>query len=111
VPELHRIQREHEAWQRYNFGGNATGENSFLGMVEELGEMAHAMLKHKQGIRGKGDPDEAIELVIDAHCDLIIFSLGVANDLGYDLETRLDRVWEKVKRRDWVRFPLNGLNE
>lgn len=104
---LSEMQVEHAAWQRRNFGENATGENSLLGMVEELGELAHAMLKFKQGIRGVG-ADEARDLIIDAHCDLIIFSLGLANDLGYDLEAELNETWDKVRARDWVAHPTNA---
>lgn len=101
-------QMEHETWQRQNFGEAATAANSFLGMVEELGEMAHAMLKHAQEIRGMGAKHALLEKVIDAHCDLIIFSYGVANDLGYDLEGELEKTWARVKNRNWVDDPERG---
>jgi NTP pyrophosphatase (non-canonical NTP hydrolase) len=101
------MQMEHEGWQKKNFAANATGDNSFLGMMEEMGEMAHAMLKLKQGIRDM-DYVKARELIIDGHCDLIIFSFGLANDLGYDLESELQLVWDKVKQRDWVTNPSNA---
>lgn len=104
---LRRMQGEHSEWQRRNFAESATGANSYLGMVEEMGEMAHAMLKRNQGIRDIDD-EKALDLIIDAHCDWIIFSFGLANDLGYDLESELERVWGKVRNRDWIANPANA---
>ena len=105
---LTSMQDRHYEWQTRNFGKAATAENSFLGMVEEMGELAHAMLKHKQGIRGMADDGAALEKIIDAHCDWIIFSFGLANEMGYDLEEHLERTFEQVMKRDWVADPERG---
>lgn len=104
---LETLQDEHAVWQQKNFGAQATGENSFLGMVEEMGEMAHAWLKFKQGIRGI-DRETFLAKIIDGHCDLIIFGMGMATDLGYVLEDHLEQTWAKVKTRDWVADPEKG---
>lgn len=97
------MQQEHRLWIEHNFPGE-TGHQAVFGMMEELGELCHALLKAEQGIRGISAA-KARELVIDAHCDLIIFSLTLADNMGYDLEEELKKVWHKVKQRDWVENP------
>jgi len=48
------MQRALAAWQERNFGqtGTCKPEWCLAGMVEELGELAHLLLKRRQGIRG-----------------------------------------------------------
>lgn len=104
--DLHQMQQEHRRWADLNFG-HYTPQDQVMGMMEELGELSHAIIKHKQGIRGVGD-NNMKDLVIDAHCDLIIFSLGLANLLAYDLDVELDRTWGKVSKRDWNSNPETG---
>jgi NTP pyrophosphatase (non-canonical NTP hydrolase) len=77
-------------------------------MVEEMGEIAHALLKHQQGIRGLSEAVTVKDRIVDGHCDLIIFSFGLANALGYSLEPELKATWHKVKQRDWVKDPEKG---
>lgn len=101
--KLRDMQAQHKVWMNHNFP-EQTAQQSFLGMVEEQGEMAHALLKHAQGIRGM-DASQMLEEVIDGHCDWMIFSFGLANLLGYDLEDELDRVFGKVMTRDWIANP------
>lgn len=45
------LQDQQVAWVQHNFPGR-TFEEPFKGMVEELGELSHSLLKQKQGIRG-----------------------------------------------------------
>lgn len=107
IVNLRKIQWEHDEWARRNFGEQHRLENSVLGMGEEFGELCHAIVKLNQGIRGVGE-DTVMDLIADAHCDLIIFSLGVASMVNYDLATELDQTWAKVKSRDWVEDPERG---
>ncbi len=64
----------HREWSTRNFGP-PTEENRIdpaLGVIEELGELAHALLKKKQGIRGTAqEHDEAIK---DALADSFIYA-------------------------------------
>jgi len=106
--QLTVAQQEHATWRERNFP-NQTLYQAVLGMMEELGELSHALLKHEQGIRKMDDAWVAREAIIDAHCDLIIFSFGVAEDLGYDLGIELQRTWDEVKQRDWVGDPAEGV--
>lgn len=113
--QLQVMQAERNEWIAHNFPqedemlGNV--RDVVYGMVEEMGELCHALLKASQGIRGMGDPAVLREQVIDAHCDLIIFSLGLPKHFEYDLETELQRTWDKVKARDWIADPVGAGNE
>jgi len=79
-----------------------------MGMVEEMGELAHHLLKSRQGIRG-GDVDHEAE-IRDACADLVIFTMGIASHKGFDLGRVVDETWDQVKRRDWVQYPVNGVD-
>jgi hypothetical protein len=70
---------EHNKWVAHNFP-EETELESILGVIEELGELAHHHLKERQGIRG----DVAIHQAgaQDAIGDLTIFLLGVMNVTG-----------------------------
>ena len=99
------LQQQAAGWRDKNFPG-WTGEDQFMGAVEEMGELAHAMLKRKQGIRG--DAAQHTADIQDACADVIIFLTGVATAEGFDLATVLTETWEKVHARDWVNAPLDG---
>lgn len=68
------LVEERDEWVAKNFP-DSYKTDSLLGVVEELGELAHAHLKSKQGIRGtKAEHDEAAK---DAIGDLVVYLLGV----------------------------------
>jgi NTP pyrophosphatase (non-canonical NTP hydrolase) len=97
-------QAEILAWSTKNFGAKvpiAYDVSSFLGMVEEVGEIAHAILKMSQGIKGTRAKHEAD--VIDGIADLMVFALDFAGRNGIDAEKALEQVWAKVKQRDFTR--------
>lgn len=64
------LQSEVGEWARRNFP-NATAEDPWLGVMEEFGELCHAQLKLKQGIRGDREQLEAER--VDAVGDMIVF--------------------------------------
>jgi len=108
------LQQRSQAWRTRNFGengdeslGNEQSMEQFLGMTEELGELAHVLLKHGQGIR-RMDPITAIEMEADALGDLFIFMMGYASRRRLDLEHIILLTWDKVERRDWVKDPDKG---
>jgi NTP pyrophosphatase (non-canonical NTP hydrolase) len=105
---LRRLQEEHKVWREHNFP-NSEDIDPFLGIVEEVGELSHAILKARQGIRGT--PAEHFEAKKDAVADILIYMADWANREGLDLETTLEDVWSEVKTRDWRRFPKNGRTE
>jgi len=104
---LKQLQVEQKEWVDYNFPERADYYH-LLGVMEELGELAHARLKGLEKIRDNGD----LEMKeTDAIGDLIIFLVGYCNDRNFDLQDIVESTWEHVKQRDWRRFPNNGVSE
>ena len=69
---LTQIYNEHGIWEAKNFpDSNAT--DNVLGMIEEVGELAHAILKREQGIRVNENHDAEIR---DAIADITLFLFG-----------------------------------
>ena len=102
------MQRERDEWVARNFPDHDV-EDSILGAVEELGELAHAYLKQKQGIRG--DPAQLEADMADAVADCVIYLAGVCSYLGMDFGTLVEETWSFVKQRDWVTYPENGVDQ
>jgi NTP pyrophosphatase (non-canonical NTP hydrolase) len=105
---LKQLQKELLVWQGHNFPGRKW-DKPFMGMVEELGELSHALLKQEQGIRGTSQNHDAA--IVDAVADLLVFMADFCNARGINLQTALTDTWAQVRQRDWVRFPKNGKDE
>lgn len=60
-------------WAVANFGTKRTPHTAILGMMEELGEGSHCVLKRFQGIRGFADHDHFIRNLTDAMADFMIY--------------------------------------
>ncbi|MDQ3170340.1 MAG: DUF4406 domain-containing protein [Acidobacteriota bacterium] len=103
---LDRIVREMPGWQAHNFPGRPAYW-PLLGMVEELGELAHAFLKAEQKIRGT--PEEHRAMKIDAVIDLFVFGIDFCGAEKIDLRAALTEVWGRVRTRDWRKFPRYGI--
>lgn len=104
---IKQIQKEHAIWQKRNFGPPST-QDSLTGITEELGELSHAFLKDKQGIRLNENHEENMQ---DAVGDLLIYLISFCSSKGYDLESILKKTWAEVSQRDWVKYPNNGKNK
>lgn len=102
------LQTKFHQWHKHNFP-NATWDEPLMGMVEEMGELHHALLKQKQGIRGTFDHHEG--KAKDAIGDMMVFMMHFLNLKGWDLEMIMLEVYNEVSKRDWVKFPKNGINE
>jgi NTP pyrophosphatase (non-canonical NTP hydrolase) len=76
---------------------------ALLGLVEEVGELAHAILKRSQGIRGVHD-----EAVADAIGDIVIYLADLCSRSGLSLAECVARAWREVERRDWRIRPTTG---
>lgn len=70
-----KIQKEHKIWAAKNFGEQVI-EDYELGMIEEVGELAHAVLKQKQNIRNN---ENHAENILDAVGDITIYLIGYCN--------------------------------
>lgn len=120
---LKDLQREVGEWSRRNFGTSKSPALTALGLGEELGEFAdamvpmqsaigrlmHSVLKAEQGIRGT--PEEHYARASDAVGDLLVFLANLCDRVGIDMDEAATRTWAEVSQRDWVRFPKNGRTE
>jgi len=101
--DLDHIQTEHRVWTDHNFP-NAPSDDSLIGAFEEMGELAHAHLKRKQGIRGNNHEAEAR----DAIGDIIIYLLHYCTSNGWKMSDIIQETWDEVSKRDWIKNPENG---
>src|SRR5215469_601041 len=72
---FHTLIKEVGLWSAYNFGPK---QDPWLGMVEEMGELAHCLLKRYQGIRGYDDPLHFREEFKDALGDIGVYAANYA---------------------------------
>jgi NTP pyrophosphatase (non-canonical NTP hydrolase) len=100
------LQSEHADWLAHNFPEQKTHE-PLLGLVEEVGELAHCHLKHDQGIRGYDDSTYR-EDAADAVGDIVIYLASYCNANGFDLELCVEDTWYRVQARDWKGDPTDG---
>lgn len=106
--DLDVLQGEIAEWARFNFG-ELLPHHQFLGVVEEVGELAHAILKREQKIRGT--PQEHQEAEEDAVGDISIFLMNYCTSRNMSLKQLIYRVWNSVKDRNFRLYPKNGLTE
>ena len=95
------LQREVEPWLMHNFPTQEPWMPVF-GLMEELGELAHSLLKQSQGIRTTEDHEAK---AMDAVGDIAVFLANLCVQRGWDLEKIVETVWGQVKQRDWVANP------
>lgn len=104
--DIQQIQQEQKAWSERNFGGkHGTGYRPLLGVMEEVGELAHAHLKAEQGIRTNQDHEAAR---VDAVGDILIYLLDYCNGFNIDMGECLEMTWNEVKQRNWKSNPADG---
>lgn len=104
---LQFVQQESQKWREHSFPPeHRTAELQALGVCEEAGELAHAVLKMKQGIRGS-DVDHMNEAA-DAVGDIVIYLAGLCTSLGLNLQSSVYKAWLDVARRDWKANPETG---
>lgn len=104
---LNQLQQELRQWQGHNFPKREAWE-PLVGLQEELGELSHAFLKMHQGIRRGEDHAEKLR---DACADIVVYLCDFCNATGVDLQGEIDKVWPTVRKRDWIKYPINGVTE
>ena len=102
---IHDIQAEHHEWEQANFPDKKPHQPVF-GMVEEVGELCHALLKSEQCIRGDAEKHQADAK--DAIGDVFIYMLSFCTMNGWSFTEIAEETWEQVKARDWKRNPESG---
>jgi NTP pyrophosphatase (non-canonical NTP hydrolase) len=80
-----------------------------MGVVEEVGELSHAMLKQSQGIRGSYELHESE--MEDAVGDILIYLTGFCSAKGWDMAEILETTAENILARDWIRDPVEGTSQ
>jgi len=101
---LRKLQDEQRPWVEHNFGERPSYW-PLLGVVEEVGELCHAHLKHEQGIRTNEDHDAAKR---DAVGDIVIYLSDYCSAEGIDLQAAVEETWAEVSKRDWKADAANA---
>lgn len=105
--DLRRIEEEQRIWSRRNFGPkHGTGYRPLLGVIEEVGELAHAQLKQEQGIRGTFAEHHAAK--IDAAGDIAIYLMDYCHQQGFLLCDAIESAWGEVSKRNWKKHKKTG---
>lgn len=93
--DLREFQYEVDDWHKSNFPQEA--DASTLVLVEEVGELARAVIKGRQGVRGGQDrwTDEKAKEAGDVLISLIAF----CNQNGIDLAAAATSRWKTVGAR------------
>lgn len=85
---LIQVQDERNEWERVNFP-TAGLEQAVLGVIEEIGELAHAHLKEQQQIRGSSEEHRVAAR--DAVGDALIYLMGVCRFSDFYLDEAVRR--------------------
>lgn len=91
-------------WQNHNFGFQPA-ERQMLGVMEEVGELSHAILKNQQGIRGMDDQAAFKDAAGDAIADTVVYLIQLCTSLRLDFGTLLRETARDVMERNWVDNP------
>lgn len=106
---LAHVQKFHAKWLEHNFP-DTNADQQFKGMIEEIGELAHADLKREQGIRDI-DSEDHKRKVEDAVGDIVMYLCGWCTKRGINLKDAINRAWDEISMRDWRKYPKNGRTE
>ena len=90
-------QAEVDAWLDQHVPGR-TLEQQVLVLAEEVGEVARAVVKRAQGVRGSHA--EWTAALHDEVADVLLTCLAIAATEGFDLHTAAARKWAQILRRD-----------
>jgi NTP pyrophosphatase (non-canonical NTP hydrolase) len=102
--DINNLQAIVKEWTDHNFP-TALPWQPLVGAMEELGELSHAHLKEFQGIRNKNFK-EAKE---DSIGDIIVFLADYCNRNGLELSHCVEVAWDTASKRDWIKYPSDGL--
>jgi len=114
INALNELQGRLKQWQEANFEIDCTGpEWMALGATEELGEVAHIIVKAKQRIRQHqaGLDDQSINDLADGVADTVIYLIQLCSHLGIDFGKTLFYTAETVMQRDWRKNKTDGVTK
>jgi len=105
--KIEQLQNHTREWREKNFPEeHRTAQMQLMGVVEEVGELAHALLKMEQGIRGSREYH--MGKIEDAIGDVTIYLCGLATALEIDMDAAIWRAWSEVRDRDWTKNKETG---
>lgn len=107
-PSLNLFQQDVESWCSRQPFANPPPHQPLLGVLEELGELAHAHLKNEQKIRGYDDPQKTLEAKKDAVGDMMVYLVNYCEVNGLRLGDCLEHAWSQVRTRDWTKNSATG---
>lgn len=102
------FQRDLKKWLTHNFP-KATSDQQLKGIMEELGELCCADLKHEQGIRGYDEKRSRNEIK-DAVGDIVIYLINYCSIKNIVFQDCIEMAYHEIKGRDWVKNPEKGKN-
>ena len=91
-------------WQVQNFGTSNLFQQ-LAGVTEEVGELAHAVLKHDQKIRGFDNEEKFREAAGDAVADAVVYLNQLCTLLRLDFGTLVSETAQEVMQRNWKAKP------
>lgn len=114
INELSSLQSRLFKWQQKNFKKEDTGiEWMALGAAEEVGEVAHVVLKARQKIREHqaGLDEKALADLADGVADTVVYLMQLCSHAGIDFGKALFYTAEEVMKRDWTKKKTDGVNK
>lgn len=109
---ISNLQKRVGEWQNANFDPPNLDPKQqkllqlALGANEEAGELAHAVLKFTQGIRG--DSNKHFDDAKDAIGDIVIYLMNFCNELDWDFHSIIQETTDFVVKRNWKTSPEKG---
>lgn len=105
--DLDKLQAEVKEWSVRNFGDpQGDTRSSALVVNEEAGEVARAVVKKRQGIRGTDAEWDA--KLMEESADTVIALCELAGIAGFSLQTVIAERWGVVRNRDFVTDKVSG---
>jgi len=108
IPALTDLQDKVGKWAARNFPADTSRGRlrCALGVAEEAGELAHAVLKRDQGIRG--DESAHIAAAKDAIGDIVVYLMDLCSREEWDFGEIVAYTVDHVTKRDWIADPMSG---
>lgn len=99
---LEDFQEDVAQWSAHNFEPRYPDMKAVVDMVilaEETGELARAIVKTHQGIRGSAE-QWRVEAMKESG-DIMVMLANIANSVGFSLTGALEERWAEVRQRDF----------
>lgn len=104
---FNQLQDRAVSYSKRNFGDHyGTGYRNLIGVMEELGELAHAQLKGEQNI--KHTQEHILLMKKDAVGDILIFLANYCDSQGLVMADCVILALKEIEKRDFVKNNITG---